>query len=97
MVLLQEFQEYHILAMPHIYYLVPFKRIFRESDRLRMKSEFFRYAKFMLRVPPWTHNSYLIRNDSLSDPCDKLCVLNAHMLSMQTGYRWQNVFFNVWA
>jgi hypothetical protein len=84
---------YNSVSLSHILYLVPFCRIFSEFDRLRMKRAFFRYAKFLLRVPPWTRNSYLIRKYSLSDPCVKLCELNAHMSSKETGHEWQNVIF----
>jgi hypothetical protein len=73
---------FNSVALPYILYLVPFYQIFSEFDRLRMKRAFFIYAKYLLRVPPWTRNSYLIRKYSLADPCVKLCELNAHMWAL---------------
>ena len=62
---------YNSVVLPHILYLVPFYPIFSESDHLRMKRVFFKFAEFLLRVPPWTSNSYLMKKYSLSDPCVK--------------------------
>ena len=80
-------------SMPHMLYLVPIYPIFSESDHLRMKCVFFIFAKFLLRVLPWTRNSYLMKKSSLSDPCAKLAELKVHMCNKQTGHEWQNVVF----
>ena len=82
---------YTSVVLPHILYLVPFYPIFSESDHLRMKRVFFKFVKFLLRVPPWTCDFYLMKKYSLSNPCAKLAELNVHMCNKQTGHEWQNV------
>ena len=84
---------YYSVVLSHIFYLLPFYPIFSECDLLRMKRFFFKFAKLLLLVPPWTRNSHLMKKYSLSDPCAKLSKLNIHMCSKQTGHEWQNVGF----
>ena len=81
------------VVLPHILYLVPFYPIFSESDHLRTKHVFFKFLEFLVRVPPWNHNSCLMKKYSSSDPCAKLAELNVHMCHKQTGHEWQNAVF----
>ena len=47
---------YNSVVLPHILYLLHFYPIFSESDHLRTKRVFLKFTKFLLQVPPWTHN-----------------------------------------
>ena len=42
---------YNVVVLPQVLYLVPFTVILNESDKKQIRKLFFRYAKFLLRVP----------------------------------------------
>ena len=49
------------MVLPHLLYLSPCWRIFTLSDRRNLRATYYRFAKFLLRVPPWTSNRYMSR------------------------------------
>ena len=59
---------YNAVSLPHFLYLSPFWRIFPEPEKRKLRSTFFKYAKFLLRLPPWTRNSHLVKNFKIADP-----------------------------
>ena len=59
---------YNALVLPHFLYLSPFWRTFPQTTKHKLRSIFFKYAKYLLRFPPWTRNTYLIRKYKVADP-----------------------------
>lgn len=59
---------YTALALPHFLYLSPFWRTFPCTTKQKLRAIFFKYAKYLLRLPPWTRNTYLINRYKLADP-----------------------------
>ena len=52
-------QVYNSMILPHYLYLRPFWRIFTATDKLKLRSLYYKYAKLLLRLPPWTSNRYV--------------------------------------
>ena len=50
---------YNAVSLPHVLYLVPFWDIFNQSDKIEIRRAYFKYLKFLIRVPPWTRNGGL--------------------------------------
>ena len=59
---------FNSVALPHYLYISPFWKMLTNSDKSKIRSVFFRFAKYLLRFPSWTRNSYLIRKFSIADP-----------------------------
>ena len=49
---------YNAIVLPYFLYLSPFWRIFPDCDKRKLRSVFFKYAKFLLRLPLWSRNSF---------------------------------------
>ena len=76
--------------------MVLFYQIFSESDHLKMNHVFFKYAKFLLQVPPRTCNMYFMKKYNFPDLCGKPCELQAQLSNKQIDHEWQHVIFNVY-
>ena len=59
---------YNATALPHILYVTPFWKLLANREKSKIRSLFFRFAKYLLKLPPWTKNSFLIRRYNLADP-----------------------------
>ena len=59
---------YNAIALPHVLYIAPFWKYLSSAQCAKVRVLFFRFAKFLLRLPPWTSNSYIMRNYGVSDP-----------------------------
>jgi len=59
---------YNAMVLPHYLYLSPFWRIFTATDRLKLRSVYYKYAKFLLRLPPWTSNRYVSHRYGIMNP-----------------------------
>ena len=59
---------YNATALPHLLYIAPFWRFFTVTDKKHLRSIFFRFAKYLLHLPPWTRNRKIIHLYKLSDP-----------------------------
>ena len=54
------------IALPNCLYM--FLKMLTKSNKSKIRSILFRFAKYLLRFPPWTSNSYLARKFSFADP-----------------------------
>ena len=59
---------YNATVLPHILYLAPFWKLFSKAELSKIRALFFRFAKYLLRFPPWYRNSILIKKYHITDP-----------------------------
>ena len=59
---------YNAIVTSHILHCTPFWKIFTQTDKNKIRSTFFRFAKYLLRLPPWTRNTKIIRIYNITDP-----------------------------
>ena len=45
---------YNAMALSHYLYLSPFWRIFQKEDKKELRSTYYEYAEYLLRLQPWT-------------------------------------------
>lgn len=65
---------YNAFVLPHVLALSPFWKIFTSSDRRNIRSIFYRYGKYLLRLPVWMRNSNISLKYGIADPL--IAVLN---------------------
>ena len=54
------------ITLPNCLYM--FLKMLTNSNKSKIPSILFRFAKYLLRFPPWTSSSYLARKFSITDP-----------------------------
>ena len=59
---------YKATVLPHILYMAPFWKLFSKAELSKIRALFFRFAKYLLRFPPWYRNSILIKKYHITDP-----------------------------
>lgn len=59
---------YNAIALPHILYATPFWKLLTKTDQNIIRAMYFRFAKYLLRLPPWYRNSHVIENFKVADP-----------------------------
>ena len=59
---------YNATVLPHILYLAPFWKLFLKAELSKILALFFRFAKYLLRFPPWYRNSILIKKYHITNP-----------------------------
>ena len=59
---------YNATVLPHILHLAPFWKLFSKAELSKIRALFFRFAKYLLRFPPWYKNSILIKKYHITDP-----------------------------
>ena len=59
---------YRAVALPHVLYLSPLSEWFTETERLKVRSGFCRYLKFLMRIPLFERNSFLLNKHQIPDP-----------------------------
>ena len=59
---------FNAVALPHILYIAPFWKIFTKSEKSKICSLFFRFVKYLLRLPPWHRNSPIVKIYKIADP-----------------------------
>ena len=59
---------YRAVALPHILYLSPVWEWFTETERLKARSAFCKYLKFLLRVPLFERNTFLLDKYLIPEP-----------------------------
>ena len=68
-------QLYNSFFAPHVFFLVPLWKFFTTSERQQIRSVFFKFCKYFLRVPIWSRNSYISKRYGVFEICDKMDVL----------------------
>jgi len=64
---------YKTVALSHILYIAPFWKILTNFGKLKIRSTFFRFTKYLLRYSTWTHNSKLGNSSSHSRSYNSCC------------------------
>ena len=59
---------YNASALPNFLYLAPFWRTFTITETKELRRIYFRYAKYLLALPPWSSNSWVIKRYGIIDP-----------------------------
>lgn len=59
---------YNAFTTPHLLALVPFWKIFTATEKKAICSAFYRYAKFLLRLPLWHSNGDISRKYKVTNP-----------------------------
>ena len=59
---------YSVFVIPHVLSLSPFWSLFTETDKRSVRRVYYKYAKYLLSVPPWERNSRVSKNYSVVDP-----------------------------
>ena len=59
---------YNASALPNFLYLAPFWRTFTITETKELRRIFFWYAKYLLALPPWSSNSWVIKRYGIIDP-----------------------------
>ena len=59
---------YRAVALPHVLYLSLLWEWFTETERLKVRSAFCRYLKFLIRIPLFERNSFLFNKYQIPDP-----------------------------
>ena len=84
-------QVYNAMILPQYMYLSPFWRIFTATDELKLLSIYNKYAKFLLRLPPWTSNRHVTRQYSVTNPEEAiLSQIDRYNSSVKT-HSWANI------
>ena len=61
---------YNSFFAPYVFFLIPLCPLFSQSERKQIRSAFFRFWKYFLCIPIWTHNSYISRRYGVFEICD---------------------------
>ena len=62
------FELYNALVVPHFLAMIPIWNIFSESDKRQLYSDYYKYAKILLNLRPWTRNASVLRQFGIAEP-----------------------------
>ena len=79
---------YNAMALPHYLYLSPFWRIFQKEDKKELRSTYYKYAKYLLRLPPWTSNRIVTSRYGIIDPNEAILAQIARYNSNIVTHPW---------
>jgi hypothetical protein len=85
---------YNTVALPHILYIAPFWKVLTHVDKLKIRSTFFRFAKYLLRYPIWTRNSKLINRLHIADPTIAVVKLIEKHNQKISNYAWKQLLLH---
>ena len=80
---------YNAMALLHYLYLSPFWRIFQKEDKKELVSTYYKYAKYLLWLPPWTSNCIVTSWYGIINP-------NEAIIAQVTRYN-SNIVTHPWA
>ena len=59
---------FNAIALPHILYISLFWKLLTNTDPTKISPLFFRFAKYLPRLPPWQTNTKIIPQFKIADP-----------------------------
>ena len=77
------------MALPRYLYLRPFWRIFQKEDKKELRSTYYKYARYLLRLQPGTSNRIVTSRYGIIDP-------NEVIIAQITRYN-SNIVTHPWA
>lgn len=81
---------YNAFVLPSFLYISPFWSCFTQTEKKKLRTIYFKYAKYLLGLPPWSKNRYLISRFGLIDPALAVParVASFHKKFMTLGHPW---------
>ena len=76
------------MALPHYLYLRPFWRIFQNEDKNELWSTYYKYAKCLLQLPPWTSNRIMTSWYGIMNPNEAIIAQIARYISNIVTHPW---------
>ena len=58
---------YSVVALPNVLYVSPLWDWFTETDRLKLRSVYCKYLKFLLRYPLYERKTFVLRSQNMVD------------------------------
>lgn len=59
---------YNAVALPHVLYLSPFWKLLSARNKKDIRSVFFKYARYLLQVPPFVRNRHIVAKYGIVEP-----------------------------
>jgi len=86
---------FNAIDLPHILYISPFWKLLTITDQIKIRSIFFRFAKYLLHLPPWQSNSKIVLQFNIADPNIAVArVIAKHNKKVNvTAHEWYSVLF----
>jgi hypothetical protein len=85
---------YNTVALLHILYIAPFKNVLTHVDKFKIRSTFFRFAKYLLRYPIWTRNLKLINRLPIENPTKAVVKLIEKHNQKISNHAWKQLLLH---